>query len=395
MLVRLIWVRTRTVIKIPYFLCTPNPKPPLHGLGHGAVLIYTEQKVAWIVQSNGSTKKFGATGRAWTLNCITLWTKDSGMRDLRTVRWSFICLRRFLSTAMWVILWASATSLFLQTLGLLRRFFGPCAPRLAFRAFGFSPPRQRIFILEGLQPPPPPPQPLPPTGSSECLVTKRWAAAAAVGAAELVVPEDSRLLKGVAEMVSWMMKFRSSLEDRVSSAILSCFWAYFPSFFLSFSWLAPSRLPLSSQFLWIDSAHTNKASVHMTGGLQTHIYAVTATCGDVWKVTRIPDMYMLCYTVKGLKFKYWLIESIDFSFIFSFFYLDRIVGYFEYGYGDNEGEQKWKWRTMKGGGEGRTWERVVGLSFPFLWCKEWDKIGKMENRCTKIKKRLETKEIYF
>lgn len=254
--VRLIWVRTRTVIKIPYFLCTPNPKPPLHGLGHGAVLIYTEQKVAWIVQSNGSTKKFGATGRAWTLNCITLWTKDSGMRDLRTVRWSFICLRRFLSTAMWVILWASATSLFLQTLGLLRRFFGPCAPRLAFRAFGFSPPRQRIFILEGLQPPPPPPQPLPPTGSSECLVTKRWAAAAAVGAAELVVPEDSRLLKGVAEMVSWMMKFRSSLEDRVSSAI-SCLVSeliFLLSFFLSLD--LPLLVSLSLHNFYESILHT-------------------------------------------------------------------------------------------------------------------------------------------
>lgn len=46
------------------------------------------------------------------------------MRDLKTERCWFICLLRFLSTAMWVILWFSASSSFLQTLGfLLRRFF--------------------------------------------------------------------------------------------------------------------------------------------------------------------------------------------------------------------------------------------------------------------------------
>lgn len=52
------------------------------------------------------------------------------MRDRSTPRYSFICLRRLRSTAMWVIRWLSASSMFF-TLLALRRFLLPAAPDAA------------------------------------------------------------------------------------------------------------------------------------------------------------------------------------------------------------------------------------------------------------------------
>lgn len=105
------------------------------------------------------------------------------MRERKTARCSFICLRRFLSTAMCVILWVSASSLFLHTLGRRLRFLRPEGLSVSGGGGGWL--SRESFVSE----------------ETTSLLLQ---------------------LKGVAAAEeSYMMKFKSSLEESASKAIFS------------------------------------------------------------------------------------------------------------------------------------------------------------------------------
>lgn len=116
------------------------------------------------------------------------------MRERKTARCSFICFRRFLSTAMCVILWVSASSLFLHTFGRRRRFLRPWTAREAVSVDGAG--GGGGWMSRGME--------------DEQLPIS-WG---------LVSAESLLQLNGVVAAESYMMKFKSSVEESVSKAII-------------------------------------------------------------------------------------------------------------------------------------------------------------------------------
>lgn len=135
-----------------------------------------------------------------------MWAKGWGMRDRKTERCWFICLLRFLSTAMCVIRWFSASSSFLQTLGfLLLRFF----PRLV--AGGCRGGGGSWWGISGI------------------VFVDMMTLFSGNGS------RSTRDLNGVGERVSESKKFKRPFADKASSVIL-LFTTFIPYWITKYHW---------------------------------------------------------------------------------------------------------------------------------------------------------------